>query len=55
MIPAHGRNGAVFLKENRMNDPIYISGKCHYPYITYANVEFDPVWSIHVEVKDDHS
>jgi len=52
MIPTHGRNGAVFLKENRMNDPIYISGKCHYASITEPNTKFDPVWSIQIEVDD---
>ena len=37
-----------------MNDPIYISGKCHYASITEPNVKFDPVWSIQVEVNDDN-
>ena len=37
-----------------MNDPIYISGKCHYASITEPNTKFDPVWSIQVEVNDDN-
>jgi hypothetical protein len=54
MIPIHGRNGAVSLKEKEMNDPIYITGKCHYASITEPNTKFDPVWSIQVEVDDDN-
>lgn len=37
-----------------MNDPIYITGKCHYASITEPNTKFDPVWSIQVEVNDDN-
>ena len=37
-----------------MNDPIYISGKCHYASITEPNTKFDPVWSIQIEVDDDN-
>ena len=37
-----------------MNDPVYITGKCHYASITEPNTKFDPVWSIHVEVTDDN-
>ena len=37
-----------------MNDPIYISGKCHYASIIEANTKFDPVWSIQVEVDEDN-
>ena len=37
-----------------MNDPIYISGKCHYASIIEPNTKFDPVWSIQVEVNDDN-
>jgi len=37
-----------------MNDPIYISGKCHYASITEPNTKFDPVWSIQVEVNDNN-
>ena len=37
-----------------MNDPIYITGKCHYASITEPNTKFDPVWSIQVEVTDDN-
>ena len=33
-----------------MNDPIYITGKCHYASITEPNTKFDPVWSIQIEV-----
>jgi hypothetical protein len=54
MIPTHGCNGAVLLQENRMNDPIYISGKCHYASIIEPNTKFEPVWSIQVEVNDDN-
>ena len=36
-----------------MNDPVYITGKCHYASITEPNTKFDPVWSIQVEVNDD--
>tara|TARA_R110000744_G_scaffold373185_1_gene485245 strand:+ start:143 stop:649 length:507 start_codon:yes stop_codon:yes gene_type:complete len=54
MIPTHGCNGAVLLQENRMNDPIYISGKCHYASIVEPNTKFEPVWSIQVEVNDDN-
>jgi len=35
-----------------MNDPIFITGKCHYASITEPNTKFDPVWSIQVEVDD---
>jgi|TARA_R110001632_G_scaffold117850_1_gene230016 hypothetical protein len=54
MILTHGRNSAATLKENRMNDPIFITGKCHYASITEPNTKFDPVWSIQVEVNDDN-
>jgi|TARA_R110000824_G_scaffold360485_1_gene548248 hypothetical protein len=54
MIPIHGYNSVAFIKENIMNDPIYISGKCHYASITEPNTKFDPVWSIQVEVDDDN-
>ena len=37
-----------------MNDPVYITGKCHYASITEPNTKFDPVWSIQVEVNDDN-
>ena len=37
-----------------MNDPIYISGKCHYASIIEPNTKFDPVWSIQVEINDDN-
>ena len=37
-----------------MNDPVYITGKCHYASITEPNTKFDPVWSIQVEVTDDN-
>ena len=37
-----------------MNDPIYITGKCHYASITEPNTKFEPVWSIQVEVNDDN-
>ena len=37
-----------------MNDPIYITGKCHYASITEPNTKFDPVWSIQVEVNDEN-
>ena len=37
-----------------MNDPIFITGKCHYASITEPNTKFDPVWSIQVEVNDDN-
>ena len=37
-----------------MNDPIYITGKCHYASITEPNTKFDPVWSIQVEVDDNN-
>ena len=37
-----------------MNDPIYITGKCHYASIIDPNTKFDPVWSIQVEVDDDN-
>ena len=37
-----------------MNDPIYISGKCHYASIIEPNTKFDPVWSIQVEVDEDN-
>ena len=37
-----------------MNDPFYITGKCHYASITEPNTKFDPVWSIQVEVTDDN-
>ena len=37
-----------------MNDPIYITGKCHYASITEPNTKFDPVWSIQVEINDDN-
>jgi hypothetical protein len=37
-----------------MNDPIYITGKCHYASITEPNTKFDPVWSIQIEVDDNN-
>tara|TARA_R110000744_G_scaffold11441_7_gene34670 strand:+ start:820 stop:1275 length:456 start_codon:yes stop_codon:yes gene_type:complete len=37
-----------------MNDPIYITGKCHYASITEPNTKFEPVWSIQVEVDDSN-
>ena len=37
-----------------MNDPVYITGKCHYASITEPNTKFDPVWSIQVEANDDN-
>jgi len=37
-----------------MNDPIYISGKCHYASIIEPNTKFDPVWSIQVAVDEDN-
>ena len=37
-----------------MNDPIYISGKCHYASITEPNTKFEPVWSIQIEVDDNN-
>ena len=37
-----------------MNDPIYITGKCHYASITEPNTKFEPVWSIQVEVDDNN-
>ena len=37
-----------------MNDPIYITGKCHYASIIEPNTKFDPVWSIQVEVNDSN-
>jgi len=37
-----------------MEDPIYISGKCHYASITEPNTKYEPVWSIQVEVNDDN-
>jgi len=37
-----------------MNDPVYITGKCHYASITEPNTKFDPVWSIQVEINDDN-
>ena len=37
-----------------MNDPIYLTGKCHYASITEPNTKFDPVWSIQVEVNDEN-
>jgi len=42
------------LKENLMNDPIFITGKCHYASVTEPNTKFEPVWSIQVEVNDDN-
>ena len=36
-----------------MNDPIYITGKCHYASITEPNTKFEPVWSIQLEVDDN--
>jgi len=37
-----------------MNDPIYITGKCHYASIIEPNTKFDPVWSIQIEVDDNN-
>ena len=37
-----------------MNDPIYLSGKCHYASITEPNTKFDPVWSIQLEVDKEN-
>ena len=37
-----------------MNDPIYITGKCHYASITEPNTKFEPVWSIQIEVDDNN-
>ena len=37
-----------------MNDPIYISGKCHYASIIEPNTKFEPFWSIQIEVNDDN-
>jgi hypothetical protein len=37
-----------------MNDPIYITGKCHYASIIEPNTKFEPVWSIQVEVNDEN-
>ena len=37
-----------------MNDPIYITGKCHYASITEPNTKFEPVWSIQLEVDDNN-
>ena len=41
-------------RKYKMNDPIYITGKCHYASITEPNTKFEPVWSIQVEVNDDN-
>ena len=37
-----------------MNDPIYITGKCHYASIIEPNTKFEPVWSIQIEVDDNN-
>ena len=37
-----------------MNDPIYITGKCHYASIIEPNTKFDLVWSIQIEVDDNN-
>jgi len=37
-----------------MNDPIYITGKCHYASITEPNTKFEPVWSIQIEVDENN-
>ena len=37
-----------------MNDPIFITGKCHYASVTEPYTKFEPVWSIQVEVNDDN-
>jgi|TARA_R100001530_G_C4320355_1_gene155533 hypothetical protein len=37
-----------------MNDPIFLTGKCHYACIIEPNTKFDPVWSIQIEVDDDN-
>jgi len=37
-----------------MNDPIYITGKCHYASIVEPNTKFEPVWSIQVEVDENN-
>lgn len=41
-------------RKYKMNDAIYITGKCHYASITEPNTKFEPVWSIQVEVNDDN-
>ena len=41
-------------RKYKMNDPIYITGKCHYASITEPNTKFEPVWSIQVEVNEDN-
>ena len=35
-----------------MNDPVYITGKCHYASLVEPNTKFEPVWSIQIEVDD---
>ena len=35
-----------------MNDPIYVTGKCHYASLVEPNTKFEPVWSIQIEVDD---
>ena len=41
-------------RKYKMNDAIYITGKCHYASITEPNTKFEPVWSIQVEVNEDN-
>jgi|TARA_B100001123_G_C15213777_1_gene988366 hypothetical protein len=54
MIRTHGYNGVAILKENKMNDPIYLTGKCHYASLVEPNTKFDPVWTIQIEVNDEN-
>ena len=37
-----------------MNDPIYLTGKCHYASLIEPNTKFDPVWTIQIEVNDEN-
>ena len=37
-----------------MNDPIYLTGKCHYASLVEPNTKFDPVWTIQIEVNDEN-
>jgi len=37
-----------------MNDPIYVTGKCHYASLVEPNTKFEPVWSIQIEVDDNN-
>jgi|TARA_R110000824_G_scaffold42966_1_gene125827 hypothetical protein len=54
MIRTHGYNSVAILKENKMNDPIYLTGKCHYASLIEPNTKFDPVWTIQIEVNDEN-